>query len=147
MTRNDWTASEMDLLLRLKAEGKRWRFIGEALPRHSLSSCEVKYHALTRPAKSRAVAKPPPAAPRPFSAQQATGGAPTGRVISTARMVVDAELRDRIGAQGVTAGLLGDPMPGRSMLDKRLAGRPEPAAPPTQGMRSPPKVTLARGGL
>lgn len=35
----------------------------------------------------------------------------------------DADLRGRIARQGLTAGFLGDPPPGRSALDQREAGK------------------------
>ena len=38
---------------------------------------------------------------------------------STARFRFAAEMSARIGAQGITAGLLGDPPPGRSALDQK----------------------------
>jgi hypothetical protein len=38
---------------------------------------------------------------------------------STARFKVEAEIRNRISVQGLTAGIFGDPMPGRSALDQK----------------------------
>lgn len=40
---------------------------------------------------------------------------------STALLVADAELRARIEILGVTGGLFGDPLPGRSALDEKRA--------------------------
>lgn len=42
---------------------------------------------------------------------------------STAKLVLDAELRARIEVLGATGGLLGDPLPGRSALDRRIEGK------------------------
>lgn len=44
--------------------------------------------------------------------------------ISTAKLVMDAELRSRIEVMGITGGLLGDPLPGRSALDRRKQTAP-----------------------
>jgi hypothetical protein len=41
--------------------------------------------------------------------------------ISTTKFSLDADMRGRIQMQGVTAGLLGDPAPGRSALDRKRA--------------------------
>jgi hypothetical protein len=38
------------------------------------------------------------------------------------KLVFDQELRDRIRERGLTGGFFGDPMPGRSALDKMRAG-------------------------
>jgi hypothetical protein len=61
---------------------------------------------------------------------------------TTAMLKLGAEMRDRIGAQGLTAGWFGDPPPGRSALDERRMGivRPEPKP---RGMHIPKKPTLA----
>ena len=48
---------------------------------------------------------------------------------TTGRLKLDAELRDRIGIQGLTAGWFGDPPPGRSAPDEKRAGIVRPAAP------------------
>lgn len=40
---------------------------------------------------------------------------------TTAKLIAHAEMRDRIGTMGITGGLFGDPLPGRSALDKRNA--------------------------
>lgn len=45
---------------------------------------------------------------------------------STQGMQFAAEMLVRIGTQGITGGLLGDPPPGRSALDKKRAGIVEP---------------------
>lgn len=52
---------------------------------------------------------------------QAAPGPLGSRRASTAVLMADAELRARIALQGLTAGLLGDPLPGRSALDQRKA--------------------------
>lgn len=49
-------------------------------------------------------------------------GIDCARPTSTAKLRMDAELRERIGVLGITAGLLGDPLPGRSALDRKREG-------------------------
>lgn len=49
---------------------------------------------------------------------------PIDHRIAISRLPLDAELRGRIQMQGATAGLMGDPVPGRSALDKKLAQVP-----------------------
>jgi hypothetical protein len=61
--------------------------------------------------------------------------------ITTDRLIIDAELRSRIEVLGITAGLLGDPPPGRSALDERRAGIVRgPAS--MQGIRPAMQITL-----
>jgi hypothetical protein len=61
--------------------------------------------------------------------------------ITTDRLIIDAELRSRIEVSGITAGLLGDPPPGRSALDERRAGIVRgPAS--MQGIRPAMQITL-----
>jgi hypothetical protein len=66
----------------------------------------------------------------------------SGMAVSTSLLLIDAELRARIEILGPTGGMLGDPMPGRSALDRRRLGIPDPA-PSMQGQRPIPKITLA----
>ncbi len=87
-------------------------------------------------------------ASRPVKPATVVRPAPPARnsvAVSTSLLIVDAELRSRIAVLGITGGLQGDPEPGRSALDKRDIV--EPVAPPTQGVRSPPRVTLATAPL
>lgn len=65
------------------------------------------------------------------------------RPTSTAGLMAHAMIRDRIATQGITAGLLGDPAPGRSALDRKLAGVVEPEIRLPGSYRAPPPVTLA----
>lgn len=66
------------------------------------------------------------------------------RATSTARFRFAAEMASRIGAQGITAGLLGDPPPGRSALDKQRAGEAGTTNPRRiNHNRIPPAITLA----
>jgi hypothetical protein len=52
------------------------------------------------------------------------GDPPHARGTSTAKLQMEAEMRSRIAVLGVTGGLLGDPLPGRSALDQRGSGNP-----------------------
>lgn len=66
---------------------------------------------------------------------------------STFRYVMDSELRGRMEGQGATRGLLGDPIKGRSALDKIKAGEelPPPLWDGQQPRWIPKGVTLAQG--
>lgn len=103
--------------------------------------------------------RPQPAARLPFDAPIAKrplapllpthlDDAPYVRTTSTAKLVMDAELRSRIEVQGITGGLLGDPMPGRSALDRKRAGEIEsPTWMDGRAARFIPKITLPTGPL
>jgi hypothetical protein len=128
-----WLPHQCDLLERLLAAGCAYNKISERVG-HPIFSCRTKASELRaerrrdagqpKPAKKRKVApapapKPKPPAPVFFQAQPGTSAL---RCMSTSRLVLDAELRGRISEQGITAGLLGDPRPGRSALDAKKAG-------------------------
>lgn len=134
--RKKWTAAEIDLLFSM-VEGfrkagirPRWREIAAATGHHE-NSCTVKYHAVRGraadlevrrkidEAAARPKIKPPPVHSVPIRPR--VENPEFGRSTSIYRLCVEAELRDRIAIQGVTAGLLGDPLPGRSALDRRPA--------------------------
>jgi hypothetical protein len=89
----------------------------------------------------RLAAASPPLAPR------SPGPPPSPSVVATSRLVLDAELRNRIAERGITGGLLGDPPPGRSALDEKRAGREHVAEPKVdrRGARLPPRPTLSWG--
>lgn len=130
---------------------------------HSIMSCRTKISELRNPVRradqknTYNVARKPwplpalaPIAKRPLAPLLPThlNDAPYVRTTSTAKLVMDAELRSRIEVQGVTAGLLGDPMPGRSALDRKLAGEVDASPPPDRRTcQFGPPVTLATGPL
>lgn len=118
-----WTDPEIAKLLALRARGDNWDDIAREM-RRTPSACQVQF-GKHRPAgtskKRRAMrTKQAPLAPV-IAVLQAAPGAPSARRVSTAVLLHDAELRARIALQGLTAGLLGDPLPGRSALDERKA--------------------------
>lgn len=126
--RNKWTAPQLKLLKEMHVAGRKWPAIASAVG-HPLSSCQQMLSRIrgqkrneeferARVAPKTPVAIVPPVKPAivPAIARPAK---PSARSTSTARLVMDAELRSRIELQGITAGLLGDPMPGRSALDRK----------------------------
>jgi hypothetical protein len=128
-----WQPHQCDLLERLLAAGCGYRIISERVG-HPIFSCRTKASELRaqrrrdagepKPAKIRKAApapKPKPAPAAPVFLQARPSASPL-RAASTSKLVMDAELRSRISEQGITAGLLGDPRPGRSALDAKKAG-------------------------
>jgi hypothetical protein len=134
--KNKWLPCQLDLLERLIDGGTSYE---DAVPLvgHPLLGCRSKMSEIRsrrrdaerqKPgevsAKSAAlpyrspIAKRPPAPIRPAIVPDP----PHARTTSTAKLVMDAELRRRIDLVGVTAGLLGDPLPGRSALDRKREG-------------------------
>lgn len=125
--RNKWTQPQCDLLESLVEAKVGFNIISERVG-HPILSCRSKASELrakrreAEAEKFRKALKPAPAMPRrPIVAQAAPSVAPA-RATSTARLVMDAELRARIEVMGVTGGLFGDPLPGRSALDQMRAG-------------------------
>jgi hypothetical protein len=155
--RNRWMSPQLKLLEEMHAAGRQWPAIVTAVG-HSLSSCqqmlsrirgakrnaEFERARLERRASPKApIAIAPPL--KPTLQQASVPDPPSARSTSTARLLMDAELRARIAVLGVTAGLLGDPMPGRSALDRIRAGMVDPPPPIDRKTvhRPQPKITLA----
>jgi len=129
-----WTAIERQRLLDLRDVQKlSWDEIPARMPGRSKSACLVQYYHTLR---DRSAAKRmPPRTPRVIPAavkiapspikppaivvRQVPASAP-GRTVSTSALRYHAELLQRVAhAGGLTAGLLGDPPPGRSALDQK----------------------------
>jgi hypothetical protein len=162
-SKNKWLPQQVTLLERLISFGISYETAAGRVG-HSAMSCRTKISEL-RSAKRRAEQQKPgeiarampsrlpfdaPIAKRPLAPllQTHLNDAAHTRTTSTANLVMDAELRSRIEVQGVTAGLLGDPMPGRSALDRKRAGEVEsPTWMDGRAARFIPKITLATGPL
>ena len=127
-----WTQSEIDNLLALRTRGGNWDDIALELKRASASCQNVfrKYKAAGTPRKppKRRLGVFPKALPVQPAAPvlQVAAAPPSARRVSTHVLIADSELRSRIALQGLTAGLLGDPLPGRSALDERNAQKVGP---------------------
>lgn len=126
---NPWTDQQKALLWQLReVEGRPWSTVAQRVG-HPRGSCQTCLSAIRRERVSGVtrsghdgtdLARPrklflrapanlvmPPALP------------PSARTMRTAILVADAELRARCEVLGLTGGLLGDPLPGRSALDRR----------------------------
>lgn len=160
-TKTPWLPDQLAMLEHLIRIGTSYE-VAAPLVGHSINSCRTKMSELRAPIRRaeqrngyvarRLSALPPPAsiAKRPLAPMLPTriDDAPHLRTTSTAKLVMDAELRSRIAVQGVTAGLLGDPMPGRSALDKQRAGIVDaPAVTNGRPREFAAPVTLATGPL
>jgi hypothetical protein len=156
---NKWTAPQLTLMEEMHAAGRKWPTISKAVG-HPINSCQqmlsrsraqkrrLQEQALRAQIVRASVARAPSLVPKDkaMPLKVLVTDAPYQRPTSTAKFLMDAELRARIGEQGVTAGLLGDPLPGRSALDKRRAGiveqpgyrnwyLPKPVTLPTEPMK------------
>lgn len=137
---NRWLKPQLDLMVRLvdeaKAAGRRPNF-GVIAPQvgHPISSCQQMMTRI-RHARLREIAlaerasadrferelnakQQPPETVHPPARMNIRAEAPFSRSTSTHILVADAELRARIEVCGLTGGLFGDPIPGRSALDEK----------------------------
>lgn len=121
-----WTEAERSRLFALRERRYHWDDIAREMKRTS-GSCQQQYNlrkpeGTPRKTRSARVDVPPPAPAPRMPVLQAAPTPPSARRVSTHVLINDADLRARIAQQGLTAGLLGDPLPGRSALDQRNMG-------------------------
>jgi len=108
----------MRLVRMREIELRPWKEIAACFPGRSVNACESRWWYLYNHATGRRrIQRWLPARDR--RACQAAPSARTKAPASRCALLIDAELRARIEVQGITAGLLGDPLPGRSALDRR----------------------------
>ena len=121
-----WTPQEFARLRRLHVEGRNdWDEIAAHFPGRSPAACRQHFYyrmglergdsGRRRHAEQPAIDPAPPIAPPPKVARELARPVKRPRYFSDA----DAFVAARIAEQGITAGLLGDPPPGRSAFDKR----------------------------
>lgn len=136
-----WTDAEKLLLEQKKLAGCGWPEVAAACG-HPKSSCQSMYSLIRRvrrkeageifePVRRKKFTRYVPPPTEPITE-------PTGRTRHTSTLVQDAEIRARIAIQGPN-GLLGDPLPGRSALDKMRA---EQANAPMQRPTLPSRSSL-----
>lgn len=136
-----WTDADKLALEQAKLAGKDWPAVAIACG-HPKSSCQSMYSLIRRirrkesgeifePVRRKKFTRyvPPPAEPI---------AEPTGRTRHMSTLVQDADLRARIAILGPN-GLLGDPLPGRSALDKMRA---EQASAPMPRPTLPSRTSL-----
>jgi hypothetical protein len=112
--------------LKLKSEGKQKNNPATRRARklRKQQAALERREALAKKALGYAIARAEIAAAKEREAEtnrQAAKSQPSARRLSTHVLIADSELRSRIEKQGPN-GLFGDPMPGRSALDRRNAG-------------------------
>lgn len=133
--RSSWTLDQIAIVERLIElargirGGTRWADHVEAIG-HPLSSITSMAHYLRnktlkdryrveneglrqRARDAARAAREKPAAPRDYAGHMS--------LTPKCKLVFDQELLDRIRERGLTAGFFGDPLPGRSALDRKLA--------------------------
>jgi hypothetical protein len=144
--KNHWSVEQIETMERMveQAVAERrcpnWKVIGQAVGHSAVASCtrmsdlRIKRRNAAEKARLQAAGidtappvakknqpkKPPPAPVMVIAVKRRLPDYASHTVATSTHMLVaDAELRARIETQGITAGLLGDPLPGRSALDQR----------------------------
>jgi hypothetical protein len=122
--RSRWKQSEVELLVRLIEGGTDYE-VAAPMVGHRVWSCRSKISEIRSKRREQERLKLGEIAarvkPQPL-ASPATTTEPSARATSTAKLMIDAELRARLEVQDITAALLRDPLPGRSALDRRNQG-------------------------
>jgi len=121
--RVEWTRERLELMEKMIIEGERtgkyvaWSRHTKSLGHdaHAIRAKVYDVREARKRAKQRALTAPKPATPMPIGIDHRIG------TTNTNGLRFAAEMRLRIGTQGITAGLLGDPPVGRSALDKKRA--------------------------
>jgi hypothetical protein len=120
---NAWTAKDDDTLLSMKIARRYNSEIAQQLGRTS-EAIDARWKKVRTkngmPPHPRSREKPRPA--KPIIAQAPPSTEPS-RAVRHSTLIMDAELRARIAILGPN-GLLGDPLPGRSALDRRVIEDP-----------------------
>lgn len=152
-----WTERDLWNLKAWREAGMTFAQISARLPGRTAVACIVAFYSMRSKLERAAIRagvkaddrqkpgpKPKPAAVRAYAPlpQLAAAEPPSPTRASYSTLLADAELRARIEIRGITGGLLGDPAPGRSALDRKLAGETTEAA---RDWRLGPKPTLAGG--
>ena len=126
---NPWTDQQKALLWQLReVEGCPWDFVARRCG-HPKGSCQTRLSMLRRERVNAVTPDMIAARPRklvlraPANLVMQPVLPPSARTMRTAILVADAELRARCEVLGLTGGLLGDPLPGRSALDQRRVER------------------------
>lgn len=121
-----WTDEECATLFHLR-DVKHWSFtrIDDHLLR-SRGNAAGKYQSLKKHAAKEAGEAPADKAP--------------------AHVLIERAVRRALAPRDLTAAVFGDPLPGRSALDRRLAGEAEPEHIDRRAVQFGPRPTLA-GGL
>jgi hypothetical protein len=129
-----WTPSDVDRLMQARAAGLSFDVIGGELNR-TPDACQQAFYLEQRRRKAERAGRfaqlaarsrqYEAARPKPVPVAIAVPARPPGRPAARGgRSVLSALLRDGvdvrdIDARGITAVVLGDPLPGRSALDER----------------------------
>lgn len=135
--RRTWTQQMIDHLIHMReVEKMTWDAIGAAFGVTGANCCTRYHHrqAKIRIAEAREAARARAAhlAANGIVAAPPLPSPPPAPVIAGPPLAVhrpryfhaaDNDIRSRIARQGLTAGFLGDPPPGRSALDQREAGK------------------------
>ena len=119
---DQWTLQADNFLMAMRDAGEQREVIARKLNR-TIESIDARCRKL-RIARGIPLGKPSrkkASVPQPII-QQAPPSPKPSRAVRNSMLEADAELLARIELVGITAGLCGDPLPGRSALDKRNAG-------------------------
>jgi hypothetical protein len=108
-----WTPQQLRHLVTMKADGKPWDDISRRTG-HPIAACQVKLSEVRRKERGGALWTRSYGAPVVIIPDVPAGATPV------LRLSQHIDFASRIAAQGLTAGLCGDPLPGRSALDKRI---------------------------
>ncbi|WP_375782887.1 SANT/Myb-like DNA-binding domain-containing protein [Bradyrhizobium sp. Pha-3] len=162
-----WTTRQTQILLTAVREARSgmvrvrvpWEKVAEEVG-HSVSSCKDKFANMRKrdsiqlirklcgrdrdPAPVEPIEIAAPTAPEPARAPAPSAYIDFNRPASPFRFGFDADIRARVAEQGATAGLLGDPKPGRSALDAMRRGEVSEPGVPRNGYRLA-RITLAGG--
>lgn len=103
-------------MLELRAAGVPWKFVAERCG-HPRFGCQSKFRDIdANPNRFTELSGVP------LRIAQSRSNRIIVPITPHSRLVFDQEIRERIAERGLTGGMFGDPAPGRSMLDKKLAG-------------------------
>ncbi|WP_036010653.1 SANT/Myb-like DNA-binding domain-containing protein [Bradyrhizobium yuanmingense] len=133
-----WTAAELDKLRALvERYGANWSRIAAEMPRRSAVACKQAYNTHER--RKRLADAPPSVAASPKRLKSWRDKRAKEQAAEMERAIAAAQERS------VTSEFFGDPLPGRSALDRKRAGIADPDVVDRRTMHVPKKPTLYTG--
>ena len=136
-----WSVEEIEkLCAAVECHGADWKNVAAQMPGRTVEACKQAYNSHVRQRRLAEAAPSVAASPNRLKSWQDKRAREIAAEQERARVLALAQQRS------TTSEFFGDPLPGRSALDKRRAGIADPDYFDRRTMHVPKKPTLFTGG-